>query len=346
MGKGLLVKEKRLHGWWVNYDQGWVGLVFVAFPGWKNHEEGPDFLDGLLKIDGRVVRGDVEIHRTSKDWYAHGHHRDPRFNRVILHVVGSLEGRRPITTQNGRVIPSTLISAAPLQKEPNLPGLPVELLDQGGRARLRQKVARMRRWAVREGLEGALYRGLLDAYGYAKFRKPFRKLADAVPWRVAGSLSQRELNKRMHVAARFISWRGAFVRPFNRPERRINELVEALGRYPRRLSLRVTRALRSPRPRLALIRIGAPATELGYRIVVNVLLPWLMVAAELKRRPLWADLAHKWYREWPPLSSNAVTRRVARQVFGHSDRRWPWPMTALRQQGLHWLDRHPELFAA
>jgi hypothetical protein len=56
-------------------------------PGAWNLLGGPDFRDAQLKIDGREVRGDVEVHFHSSDWTAHGHATDPSYARVVLHVV-------------------------------------------------------------------------------------------------------------------------------------------------------------------------------------------------------------------------------------------------------------------
>jgi hypothetical protein len=55
--------------------------------GRPNKNAGPDFLDARIVIDGVLLLGDIEIHIHSNDWYSHKHHLDPRYNRVILHVV-------------------------------------------------------------------------------------------------------------------------------------------------------------------------------------------------------------------------------------------------------------------
>ena len=50
-------------------------------------EEGPDFKDATLLIDGNVIYGDIEIHIEEKDWEKHGHDNDPAYRKVILHVL-------------------------------------------------------------------------------------------------------------------------------------------------------------------------------------------------------------------------------------------------------------------
>lgn len=59
----------------------------VLDPGRWNTNEGPDFLEAHLEIDGVEQVGDVEIHFHASDWCAHGHDQNPNFNRVILHVL-------------------------------------------------------------------------------------------------------------------------------------------------------------------------------------------------------------------------------------------------------------------
>ena len=61
--------------------------VEILWRGRKNLDAGPDFLDALIRIGGRLRDGDVELHVRSSDWRAHGHERDPHYARVILHVV-------------------------------------------------------------------------------------------------------------------------------------------------------------------------------------------------------------------------------------------------------------------
>ena len=53
---------------------------------WNQSQEGPDFRNAVLLIGGEKKFGDVEIHFYERDWRNHGHHRDSKYNQVILHV--------------------------------------------------------------------------------------------------------------------------------------------------------------------------------------------------------------------------------------------------------------------
>jgi len=60
--------------------------VQVLDPGRPNDDAGPDFSAAHVRVGGMDWRGDVEIHTTSGGWFDHGHHTDPTYNRVVLHV--------------------------------------------------------------------------------------------------------------------------------------------------------------------------------------------------------------------------------------------------------------------
>jgi len=76
--------------------------------GLLNRDQGPDFLDAQVNIGGTVFHGQVEIHVRSREWYEHGHHTDPLYNGVILHVVVETEGK-PVLRQDGTAIPELVL---------------------------------------------------------------------------------------------------------------------------------------------------------------------------------------------------------------------------------------------
>ncbi len=80
--------------------------VEILSPGVLNTDGGPDFHDALIRIGGVLYRGTVELHQRRDEWTAHDHHRDPKYNAVILHVVLHDETPRTVnTTESNRTVP-------------------------------------------------------------------------------------------------------------------------------------------------------------------------------------------------------------------------------------------------
>jgi hypothetical protein len=74
--------------------------------GQMNSDGGPDFRNAKIKIGDVTYFGDVEIHRTVFEWLQHQHQEDPRYNKVILHVVLETTSDTPPTlVYSGRQIP-------------------------------------------------------------------------------------------------------------------------------------------------------------------------------------------------------------------------------------------------
>ncbi len=59
----------------------------VISPGCENSNAGPDFLAAMIRIDGTLWAGNVEIHVRSSQWFQHNHHNDKAYANIILHVV-------------------------------------------------------------------------------------------------------------------------------------------------------------------------------------------------------------------------------------------------------------------
>jgi len=185
--------------------------VTIYRPGRWSRGSGPDFLDAKLRLgDGPIRVGAVEVHVQASDWFRHGHHQDPAYTRVLLHVVWHNDlGARALVDVDGREIPQLALSAAlatPLAEVQSLLGderlptghgaLPTpcqqallemsaetigHLLDMAGEERWRQKANRLALRVERRGVEQALYETLMESLGFQGNRMPFWQLARLAP---------------------------------------------------------------------------------------------------------------------------------------------------------------------
>jgi hypothetical protein len=182
--------------------------LIISSPGWWNLEAGPDFRNAEIFIDGARLCGDVEIHLNSDDWYHHGHHRDPRYNQVVLHVV-LYASQQPCCKENGETILHLemkdclleelrlLQQKIPIYQFPFGPEVNVRLcrkfldeqdtdslmriLDSAGDLRMRRKKEDFKRRIDSAGFEQAFYEGIMEGMGYKQSRYAFRELAKRVP---------------------------------------------------------------------------------------------------------------------------------------------------------------------
>lgn len=179
--------------------------IQVLKPGFWNSDEGPDFVHAELLIDGELHAGDVEIHINSSGWYNHKHHLDPRYNRVILHVVYLNDDINLRTRlQNGKRIPTLEIlnrldapigdlfderkeSQETSTSECRVTGKTLKIervqlvLNDLGQERLQEKADVIRNQIAGVDFEQLLYQGIMEALGYTKNSKAFRELAQRVP---------------------------------------------------------------------------------------------------------------------------------------------------------------------
>jgi len=117
MPRTTMLPEKFLHEVWeqqlfktAHLESHEGHRVTIVDPGTPNKDTGPDFLNAKVRIGDTLYAGDVEIHRTLDDWSAHLHQHDPRYNKVILHVVMNPGGEQSgSTTESGRRVPTLIL---------------------------------------------------------------------------------------------------------------------------------------------------------------------------------------------------------------------------------------------
>jgi hypothetical protein len=170
-------------------------VVNVIYPGRTNGDNGPDFRDAVTVNKSHLMKGDVEVHIKSSDWYDHGHNTDADYNNVILHVVMWHDCNSPTLLQNGKTVPVICLAMALRQQAYLLPyHLPCfqilnrmdmqslkNLLDTTGEARFKQKAIHFGAELKQEEEGHVLLTGIMRALGYAKNTKPFECLADRIP---------------------------------------------------------------------------------------------------------------------------------------------------------------------
>ncbi len=208
--------------------------VTVRYRGRWSTGFGPDFADARITLDGREISGAVEIHRRAADWRAHGHHLDPAYNAVVLHVVLDDDGTL-CRTRDGRTLPTLVLApllagtlaAFPAGSAP-LGGLGdapcardflvigtadlLRVLGRAGDERLALKAAAMEARFAAAPPGDVLYAALLDALGYSANRAPMATLAAALPLRdLERAILQSPIEQREQVAAALLLGSGGFL---------------------------------------------------------------------------------------------------------------------------------------
>jgi len=170
------------------------GSVTVIYPGRCNGDYGPDFRDAVI-VYNSLLKGDVEVHIKSSDWYGHQHHADARYNSVILHVVLWQDDESAVMLQNGKTIPVLCLAQALRHQAYLLPyRLPCyqildsmniqtlgKLLNSAGETRFTQKATRFQYEMAESEAAQVLFRGIMRALGYARNTQPFEALAHRLP---------------------------------------------------------------------------------------------------------------------------------------------------------------------
>lgn len=72
----------------------------IISPGSENSNSGPDFLAAMIRVDGTLWAGNVEIHVRSSHWFLHKHHTDKAYANIILHVVYLVD--QEVCDENGK----------------------------------------------------------------------------------------------------------------------------------------------------------------------------------------------------------------------------------------------------
>jgi hypothetical protein len=197
----------------------------IVHRGTWSHGLGPDFRDALILIDGRELRaGSVEIHLRTRGWGDHGHHLDPAYDAVVLHLVGEHDGTET-RRLNGGIVPVAVIGPIDRFAVPEFatwdwqavggvtcanrlsldsPISVRKILHQLGDVRLATRSARLEGRLSVEPPGELLWQELLDGLGYAMNREPMRHIARAVSLTSIETLLQAVPNSSREAVARGI----------------------------------------------------------------------------------------------------------------------------------------------
>ena len=345
----------------------------IVFPGIRNPGPGPDFRGAVLKHRGRTVGGDVELHIDPSGWRGHGHHVDPGYNGVVLQVV--LRTGSGITRAKS---PPTAVATFPqYANDDDDKQAPVEEaeLERLGVERFIAKSAACR-LHMEHGADAdqVIYRGIMEAMGYARNRRPFLALAGALPISkfadlrdepestaqfavfaalvVCGGLTERtdtaerdqvkRVTRRLGVRRRLRpeDWSMFRVRPVNSPLRRMRGMAHIVGRCRRNGLLSDMRSAFDRSGLRGLVEAVSARPFIGEglsrTVVANAVLPALHAGMSLERSGGSQRVVES-YRKMPAPPPDAVTRGVLRSLYGRSVS--GAPKNAAQHSGLHALAR-------
>ena len=225
--------------------------VRVVHPGEWNVSAGPDFKNAVIEVEmndtRRLVRGDIEIHLSPRDWEAHGHGNDPRYKEVVAHITW-FSGETPLSLPKnalsiaiGQQIaadpafsPEQIdLTAYPFARLPsterpcqqrlaNDPDAAQALLGEAGRFRLKVKARRIGLLLSNRlcGRAQLFYEEIMAALGYRENTRAFRTIAQSVPYdRLVAE--PENAAAALQGAATFVSWAHVALRPQNNPITRL-----------------------------------------------------------------------------------------------------------------------------
>lgn len=325
----------------------------LLFAGRTGGAVGADVRDAVLRLgirqgrepslayEGELCVGDVEFHSRASDWFTHLHHRDARYNKVILHMVLILDNAGPTLREDGQVVPTCSLYDLPRNTKNLAATWPCEgvmrdlsaaqrssLLKRAGVLRFEQKVE-----AFVEQLRASQSQGSFSAYdlclipalaeglGYGRDRAFFRAagqylvgLGEGVPEPLGHTAHPPALDaQRLRMLRSLVAqWRISGAWPI---------LREAIYTDNSSTTLQALRALFG--------ELSSARTDI---LICNVVLPFAAAVALIENDGLLAERAQMLYVSYPSLSSNQVTRGMCKQLHLSAE-----PQSACQQQGLHYV---------
>ena len=357
----LKVEEQTIQKIWHEQNFNSFGLTTecgarleISSPGiWNKAEEGPDFKNAKIILNGKKINGDIEIHFQAQDWCNHGHHEESNYEKVILHVtlfpVGSQKYQ--CKTKKGKVVPQLVLLPRLaqsleeiLEKQviESLAGydsvLPPSFQSSQVLHEIREKNHSLaqKRWVQKKNFarkrllsvsdpKQALHECFLEVLGYKRNRSQMARVSQLFPineWS-SNKVEPREALDSIH------NWKMRGIRPANHPQLRLQQYHQLWEKNPlwceSLLAMNIKdseNAKITNRKRLKLSNLNREWKEEILRGVwagtrVNTL--WidacLPILAEIHQRDYFATWFH-WYAGDFPRSLYEIARKA--KIAGHS----------------------------
>lgn len=219
--------------------------IRVLYPGRPGVTAGPDFRNALLLVEDQgLVQGDVEVHLRQHDWRSHGHHEDPNYNGVALHVALETAGQHSGTVSGGKpplVALRSLLDNPPVDespdemrdhlwrllerqgyRRPDTAERMAALLNRAGDERFLGRSRLLQRLMSEQSAAQTLWESICEALGYRHNEHVFLQLAIAAPIHTLENMARRmpesERNAGLNAALLGLAGFGKYQRP-NRPHR-------------------------------------------------------------------------------------------------------------------------------
>ncbi|MEX1194293.1 MAG: DUF2851 family protein [Dehalococcoidia bacterium] len=336
------------------------GPVRVVYRGLAGAGPGPDFRDAIIAGPGGPRHGDVELHVREGDFRRHGHHLDPGYGNVVLHVVFDAEGAAWSALPGGGSAPVLVLPriaararswqparawAEPCATATGRLGGEIVLatLDRLGEMRFRQKAHAVRtRLTAGEEPDDLVWELLLEGLAYGGDRAAFRALGERLPWAALGR-ELRVLAEPDRVAAALgmlaallsgVSLDARAPRPGNRPEARLAGAAVLAARFAANGPARALLAFVTLPPERAAVALIASLTvprligrARAIELVANAFLPLAAAQATELAEEAQAEAV---YGALPLPARYGAVRHLHRAVT-------PLRLNTRRQQGMLYL---------
>ena len=170
------------------------GRVRITDLGVWNRGEGADFLRAEIELNGVRLRGDIAVDAQASDWERHA--EDPRYNRVVLHVVHDCPPAGWFT-RNAEHADIPLLCLTPPPNTPTPPTAPcplaawepkriLSLLTAAAAYRLEEKRRRFLLKAETLGRSQAWFEAWAETLGYSANKLSMQVLAHRAPLKALG----------------------------------------------------------------------------------------------------------------------------------------------------------------